>query len=386
MGKFDALLKALGVATAEVGDDAAEALARVKTPEVATSLKGEARKQYLDALDSVYGDQATRAKKIGFGDETYYHGTGKDFDKFDPNFHGTHTGPGLTKDRFWITDNPETAEIFSSSSSKLDVMKKYNDQIDDIWRQQSDIAGDLKKTLPKDYDTKRLLSASENDLSIFKKYGDLNDDQIEKIKKLKELNEKESLLNAKKRNELKETSGQIIPLKARLPKNLKEKDMANKYWSESATDIPEGAIKLKNFRESTPLEEAPSAVSIGLQNPARLRSKFAAFDPRFKNSPLLMAGAGAVPMTDISPIEPLKSAYGYYDKLKNLFTDPLANQLDLTKDKSAKDGIKDTLNFAGDPINYIPGPVGIGLGLGQAILTPESDAKSRALDKLMKGK
>ena len=58
-------------------------LERINTAEKAVALKGAEREQYLKALDEVYGSAEQRAKDLGFGPDTWYHGTGKDFDKFD---------------------------------------------------------------------------------------------------------------------------------------------------------------------------------------------------------------------------------------------------------------------------------------------------------------
>jgi putative intracellular protease/amidase len=53
MGKFDALLKAIGVGVKEFGDDAVKVLEKVDNPELAYSLKGKARKEYFNAIDEV---------------------------------------------------------------------------------------------------------------------------------------------------------------------------------------------------------------------------------------------------------------------------------------------------------------------------------------------
>lgn len=388
MGKFDTLAKALGLTVKKYGDDAAKILKKVDSPELATSLKGEARGDYLKALDEVYGPTEKRAAEMGFGPETYYHGTGKEFEKFDPKFHGSHTGPGLTKDRFWFTDNPETAEIFSSSSAKLDVSRKAYEKEDQLLRRQADVYNKLKSSIPKDFNLKKLFNTPENQLNVFKKYGDLNENQINLIKEYNQLEELIAPIENQRKQAMKESSGALLPVRLKLPKNLPEKDMGGKFWSESASEIPEGAIKLKNFRESTPLENAPSATSIGLQNPSRIRSEFAAFDPRFKDSPLLMAGALAAPASqfdvseEMNPLEKIKTGLGYYEKAKEAVTKPLASQLNISKNPQDEATINTLLKTGLDPVNFIGGPVGAGLGAIQMLTPSEDEIKKRVLKRM----
>jgi len=53
---------------------------------------------------------ADRAKAMGFGDETYYHGSGSSFDEFDPSF----TGSGGVGENFtWLTDSPKVASSYA---------------------------------------------------------------------------------------------------------------------------------------------------------------------------------------------------------------------------------------------------------------------------------
>jgi len=370
MGRFDALAKALGLALEKYGDDAAKILEKVDSPELATSLKGAERGEYLKALDDVYGNQAKRASDMGFAPETYYHGTGRSIDKFDPKFHGSHTGPGLTKDRFWFTDNPETAEIFSSSSAKLDVSRKAYEKEDQLLRRQADVYNELKNSTPKEFNLNKLFNTPDSQLNVFKKYGDLTDDQINLIKEYNQIEETMRPIENQRRIEMKESTGNIIPVKLRLPAKLPVKDMDGKFWSESAREIPEGGIKLTNFRESTPLEEAPKATSIGLQNPSRVRSEFAAFDPRFKDSPLLMAGALAAPMgkqvVDMNPLHDIKAGFDVYDQGKEKLAKALASQINIGRNPKDEAYMTEAIKMGADPINFVPGAGGMGLGLIQA--------------------
>lgn len=318
MGKFDALLKALGVAAKDVGDDAAKVLAKVDSPELAVSLKGKAREQYLKALDEVQGKANKRAS----------------------NFYVKHDYKDM-----------HTAPQRGTASSPLSNLTEQGTFPNDIYSDKA---------------------------ARYYGHGDKNLDS-NSIK----------IIQSKKGK-----PDELVTIYRSAPKNIEEinpgdwvsinKDYAARHGE---SRLGEDYNLLQKDVPASDVYNAGDIHEFGYAPDAMERSKDAAFDLRFKDSPLLMAGAGAVPMAgaDVNPIEPLKAVYGYYDKLKNMFTDPLAEQLDLTKDRSAKEGIKSTLNMAADPINLVPGAPGLALGLGQAVLTPEDDAKKRALDKLVRG-
>jgi hypothetical protein len=66
---------------------------------------------------------------------------------------------------------------------------------------------------------------------------------------------------------------------------------------------------------------------------------------------------------DISPLTVLGQAVDKYQEIKNSVYSKIAEQLDLTKDKSAKEGMTDLLNFGADPMNLIPGTMGLAVPL-----------------------
>lgn len=280
---------------------------RIKTPEQAVALKGAEREQYLSALDKVYGDRAKRATKdYGMGNpedkaDWRYHGTAKDFDRFDNEKWGSHTGPGTSKDRHWFSTDPKVAEQFADSSAKLAHFTKYNNREDKILRAQAGVYNKLKSSLEgagSDLNIDKLLRANTGkDIEVFVKMGELTQDQASMIKEIKDFDDLVKYNNAEKYWKANNSSGQIMPVVLR-EKRIKSKDMQGKIWRDSATEIPEGEIKLKNFYEDAGLESAtPMATSIGITNPAKIRSVNAAFDPRFKDSDLLLAGQSG-PMTD----------------------------------------------------------------------------------------
>jgi hypothetical protein len=126
MGKFDRLARFLGLKASEYGDDAVKILEKIDTPEFAVTLKGEPRAQYLKALDEVYGDQAKRAADMGFGPETYYHGTKNKFDKFKTSS-GGNAGMGV-----YLTEHENIAERYMPDKGAMFKGRARNKNILDL--------------------------------------------------------------------------------------------------------------------------------------------------------------------------------------------------------------------------------------------------------------
>ena len=101
MGKFKAGKKAFESLSKLVkGLDKSEAekiLAKIDTPEKAVALTGDARAEYLKALDTVYGPSDVRAKDMGFGKQDWYHGTTVPIDKFEDSALGSKITKSFVK-------------------------------------------------------------------------------------------------------------------------------------------------------------------------------------------------------------------------------------------------------------------------------------------------
>lgn len=95
---------------------------------------------------------ADRAKAMGFSDETHYHGTNKDFDRFDPK--ETTTNLEAT----YLAKDPETANMFSNiggsyENSRVMPLKikgdyfhynnpKHYNRLDDVFKQGDNLGYD----------------------------------------------------------------------------------------------------------------------------------------------------------------------------------------------------------------------------------------------------
>lgn len=316
MSRFKALQKMLGV----VGDDAAKVLEKIDNPELATSLKGQERAEYLQALDEVYGPQSKRAKDMGFGDETFLHGTRVDFDKFDLN----KARPGTAGTGIYFgekVDRGLSHGYASGAGGRTYPVKLKN------------IENMLNFDAP----------ITNEDIEKIKKYIDPS--VFKYLKNNKDLEHGNSIRNVFRRISTEYADGGTPP-----PLDLISKDM-----------------KISGIK--TPGRE------VTVYNPENIRSIHAAFDPRFKDSALLMAGAGAIPQADINPMEALKGikeniaepVVEKYNKLKSYVTRPLARQMNLSKDPEIEKGLKQGLDMGLDPVNLIPGGAGIGAGLFQLL-------------------
>ncbi len=342
MSRFKALAKMLGTKL----DDASKVLEKIDNPELATSLKGEAREDYLKALDEVYGPQSKRSKDMGFGDENYYHGTAENFEEFK-NINEGLSGR-LSKNTHFLTPQSELANKFADHAA--------------IKTNKSDFIKNLEENL-RDESVKLL------------------DEYIAKTgSAMRALKDPEYLLKQKKLDRLKDdimtTNSTVMPLKVRTtPKIIKGKgqELPISLINEHTKDNQ--SVLFKNFKDNPSLSDKTKSDILAIKDPSQIRSKYAAFDPRFKDSALLMAGGATIPTTDINPLESFKGiqenilepVMSKYNKLKSYVTDPLSKQLDLTKDKSASKDLKTALDMGLDPINLIPGAPGIGAGLLQML-------------------
>jgi hypothetical protein len=101
-----------------------------------------------------------------------------------------------------------------------------------------------------------------------------------------------------------------------------------------------------------------------------------------------VAGIAALPIaqqtpTDMNPLNDLRGIFDKYQEAKKGITDAAASQMDLTKDKSASEGISNVLGMAADPMNLVPGAGGV--GLAAADIMSSFGGKSK-LKKSMEGR
>lgn len=160
--------------------------------------------------------------------------------------------------------------------------------------------------------------------------------------------------------------------------------------SEEGLDLIEKKLGKKNvssFLDANNHRVGLEDDGIFVSKPSDVRSTNAAFDKRFKDSSKLLAGTAPMASNFGNPLDYIKKAATTYNEAKQKIADPLAGQLDLTKDGSLKDDYSAFLGMALDPVNLVPGAAGVGLGaiemLGDS--PKKQDVRTDALKKMAWG-
>ncbi len=279
----------------------ANLLKKIDTPEKAVALKGKEREEYLKALDDVYGSQSQRAKDMGFGDETFYHGTTKDFDKFSKSNLGDATKAPSAGEGFFFGKNPDTANSYiqdklskSIESSNIDsVVNNLEKQIDaqsrkldSIYKNRKPLRGKTKESddvfadLFRDPDSKKFAEEAEILKNLRKEYKKLNEYPYED--------------NAK-----------ILPVRLRSSNPLEVDYKGDPYRETSfydqmikGKDAGNDSVVFKNAIDSSNIKRTQQSGIVDDINavfePNQIRSTNAAFDPRFKDSDLILASRAGV--------------------------------------------------------------------------------------------
>lgn len=223
-----------------VSEQAQEILSKIDTPEKVLALKGAEREQYLKALDSAYGDRATRAKDLGYNKEVF-HGSGRgDLESLDSS--KVHTGGSLNgipneSPGTFTTLNPEFAGVFTDKN-KGSIYK-------------------LKTNAKNVFD-----SNNPEHLDLLKQ-------QLEKL--------------PKNRWKFGDTPERII-------NDLKTKENT---WHAMEDNNVLNSIKELGFEGYNTSEVGNKNTAIF--DPKNIRSTNAAFDPRFKDSPYILSANSRAP-------------------------------------------------------------------------------------------
>lgn len=209
MGRWEKLFQKLT-------PEAKAVLENVDTAEKALALPAVEREKYLNALDEAFGPKEKRAADMGFGPDTWYHGTKKNINEFDLSKAG-QASASVNEPAVFLSSSPKIASDYSVFNSDIFDPKQVADSIGSnvmpVRVKGSTITNDINE-----YSPGKVRSA-------LRKAGDEN-------------------------------------------------------------------VHFKNMSD-TLLDDAEDigASTLGVKNPANIRSVNAAFDPRFKNSKKILAGA-----------------------------------------------------------------------------------------------
>lgn len=247
-----------------VADDAARAALRADPKQY---------KAYLDNLDAAYGDKATRAREMGFGDETWYHGSNVPIDKFSKDWQGLNTGAKSAKKGFFFTSDPNTAEDYAEYANKIGTTK-YSGKKRQAFR-----------------------AINEETDKLVKQYGGyelIPDAELKKLKPLeKNLREITELDEIAQRTNANTMPKHIVEarLKNQNPlvhdyKGEVSRDVSFSDNLDSAVEDGKSGVIFKNTQDNlnNRVEDIAAVVE-----PNQIRSTNAAFDPRFGDSADILA-------------------------------------------------------------------------------------------------
>lgn len=394
MSRWQQLSKLLGLAAEDVAKLSPETLStleRVATPEISTTLKGSERAKYLQALDEAYGNQDARAKAMGFGDKTWYHGTTVPIDEFQKEALGLSTGAQSAKKGFFFASDPSTASDYAELAREKGLIREGDKVTTRTMSETADLHNDLYdkvRELAFERDLKlgniqRQIDRNVNTQSILERVKASGKD-LDRIPDLEEKLRQGEAFIQKNRSEVDLLSGQIkniddtvgstgqnvLPVRLKGSadtlhvKNYKGQGYRDTTYSDemqkAIDDGKEGVLFRNTYDPADPNNKVKQNIAAVFE-PQQIRSKFAAFDPRFKDSSKLLAGAGAMPVVNMDLGNQVKQfsqdvaepIVERYQKLKDMVTTPLAKQLDLTKDKSVTEDMKTGLDLGLDPINLL---------------------------------
>lgn len=111
-------------------------LSNIDTPEKASALTGDDRQNYLSALDQVFGSRDQRAKDLGFGNRTWYHGTTVPIDEFKDEAKGLSTGAQSAKKGFFFAQDPSTASDYADLAREKGVIRE-GDTVTTKWQSEN---------------------------------------------------------------------------------------------------------------------------------------------------------------------------------------------------------------------------------------------------------
>jgi len=362
MGKFNALLDALGIVGKEakaVGDDAAKALEKVTSAETAVGLKGEAKKQYRDALNEIYGVRSQRASED----------FGIDIEKLKKAEQRAKETRKNLKFKLVEGPTPETIEPYEKIPLDKD---EYISDGNIYWEGDfvESVASRLGGPNYQDFQRVRVFDKKTGKQVASVPFA-IHDGKIIIADKYFKSTEFEDPLNQAWTYVVPEARGKGIA-------QATYSALENKYgipMTPSKKQTVEGKALWKKGSESRPF--------------GNVRKSDAAFDPRFKDSPLLLAGglAGAniLPTTEqqLNPFARLSDVAGAWETAKEKVSKPLAKSLNLSGNPQDEAAFNQILKTGLDPLNFLPGAAGLAAGAAQ-MFTPsdEERAKKEAEDEM----
>lgn len=225
---------------------------------------------------------ADRAKAMGFSDDTYYHGTNKNFNKFDYDF-ASKDGVDQWGSGFYTTDSPSLANSYASGDGavvmplKIKKNKSLNYDFENDFLSSSANQNPITKK-----QLQNILESSPDFENVLWNFGDIGHEGKEAITK--------KAVNAYMNNEI----SPIVDLDLN-----KINTIGNDFFRNNAKDLNKAVEKTSgvdsiNIVGKLSEEGNPTRTITNVLNPANIRSIFAKFNPKKAG-----IGAGSVMSADL---------------------------------------------------------------------------------------
>jgi hypothetical protein len=323
MGKSDAAKIAKKLAGSLSPETAEKILAKYDNVDAATKLVGAERKEYLDALDTVYGDRSKRAKDLGFGDKTYYHGSHRDIKEFKPD---KGSPEGFMGKSVYLTNDPADASWNYASPEGPDIKNKI-ERLAERYQNEKD----MNYTAAQEKAYKKVIGRVDSgavypvktrasktaDLDSRNQWIDLNpeyDEAGELVSEnpiAKRIAEgiQQRAKDAESRLEGERILSDVDLYDEKTPRELYEnvrqaagkREISDKTGGLLNQEFARGALEDSGFdsarvnahNEFNMDNTTPDTEHLMVFDPAKIRSTSAAFDPRFKDSANILALNGS---------------------------------------------------------------------------------------------
>ena len=242
------------------------------------ALDMDAAKEAVARLGLKEGNTAAdRAKAMGFSDDTYYHGTNKNFNKFDYDF-ASKDGTDQWGSGFYTTDSPSLASGYASGDGavvmplKIKKNKSLNYNFENDFLSSSANQNPITKK-----QLQNILESSPDFENVLWNFGDIGHEGKEAITK--------KAVNAYMNNEISPTVDLDLN---------KINTIGNDFFRNNAKDLNKAVEKTSgvdsiNIVGKLSEERNPTRTITNVLNPANIRSQFAKFNPKYAG-----IGAGSI--------------------------------------------------------------------------------------------
>jgi hypothetical protein len=167
--------------------------------------------------------------------------------------------------------------------------------------------------------------------------------------------------------DMKSTQDVGTVINPRGDKSIAEQLMEKRQYNEQKAKFREEGFDPNKTIDTSELALEPKGkVSVaGVDKPNWQKGADDMFDSSAKRMAGMSAGLGAGQSFD-NPLSTMKEGYDSYKKIKDMLTEKAASNMNFGKDPTFQKVAEGAIGVAGDPLNLVEGPAGLGLGALQA--------------------